>query len=105
MESDDCIVLKIPRSIKGRWIAASRKAGSGKLVPWLVDQINSGTLDNYQPMDSFANAVDEPRATVVINCTKAFKVSLQERARALEDCVESLTDMMVNLIESNRDSW
>lgn len=96
-EADDCIVLKVPRSVKGRWVAESRK-GNTKLVLWVIARVENSlpvTLSGAKPTEEYGEPGEE-LTTVTLPCSWVIKRDWQKLARR-ENL--RLTDWIVNRVE------
>lgn len=81
----DIIVLKVPRSIKGRWVMAARRKQQ-RVAAWIVQAVEASLAGppplRWQRAEAFAELYGEPKATVNIGTSKEQKALWIERSRA-----------------------
>lgn len=93
----DVIVLKVPQSVKTRWVSIALKAHT-KLVSWVIACVEStlpGDIEAPRVCADFG-LPDEPHATITLECDKAIKTRWQTISRA--DRLR-LTDWVVNRVQ------
>lgn len=96
----DIIVLKIPRSIKGRWVMAARRKQQ-RVAAWIVEAVEASlsgpALPRWQHTGAYAQLFGEALAVIKIGTTKELKERWLELARADH---RRLSDWVVCHVES-----